>query len=260
MKHIAFAIAFAGFAATPLTAHPSHAPNEESHRQIMVVLAHPDDELVMAPALAGLVRAGHELTLVYATDGDQGPGVSGKEPGRELGQTRRAEAECAADALGGKAIFLDGIRDGTLTQQPREDGSPAKRFMDDFAYTYLANEPDVVMTWGPDGGYGHGDHQMVSALVTTAVQSLRDAPTRPQLLYPALIHSPLPEPLEQQGWSTTAPDLAKVNYRYNDADLAAANAAAQCHKTQFDDATRAMIVPGFDQGVWKGAVSFRSAF
>lgn len=223
---------------------------------ILVVLAHPDDELVIAPALAAAARRGALVRILYATSGDAGPGVSDFEPGEALGQARRAEARCAGDALGAEVRFLEGIGDGTLTDRPRADGSPARRFLDLFPIIALETMPDTIVTWGPDGGYGHGDHRMVSALVTEALQSL-EPDERPDLLYPILVNAPLPAQLAEQGWLASAPDLASVRLAYDAADLAAADAAAQCHATQFDEGTRALIVPGFHAAVWKGEVSFR---
>lgn len=228
-------------------------------QSILVVLAHPDDELVIAPALAASVRQGARVRVLYATSGDAGPGVSAFGPGEALGAARRAEARCAGDALGAEIRFLDGIGDGTLTDRPRAQGSPAKRFVDRFAYAFLEFAPDTVITWGPDGGYGHGDHRMVSALVTEALQTL-GPDERPSLLYPILVNAPLPPQLEAQGWFTSSPDLASIRISYGSADLAAADTAAQCHATQFDEATRAILAPGFHAAVWKGEVSFREAF
>ena len=58
-------------------------------RPVMVILAHPDDELPMAPALSALARAEADVRLVYATSGDAGPGVSQLEPGAELAAALR---------------------------------------------------------------------------------------------------------------------------------------------------------------------------
>ncbi|WP_284124162.1 PIG-L family deacetylase [Parerythrobacter aestuarii] len=236
------------------TAHPG-----EYHRVIVAVLAHPDDELVFAPALAAEARSGSVVHLVYVTSGDAGPGVSDFEKGEALAEARRAEARCAAEALGAQAVdFLD-YGDGTLADRPQDPNSPAKKLIPVLTNAMLIANPEIVITWGPDGGYGHGDHRMVSALVAQILQQ-DDEDVRAKLLHPALINTPLPEQLAVQGWATTAPDLASVRVAYSEADLAAADAAAQCHKTQFDEATRAALVPGFHQGVWKGEVAFREAF
>ena len=259
MRNATLAAVFACAAISSLAAHPGNLhETDEEPRVIAVVLAHPDDELVFAPAIHGLVRAGHTVKLLFATQGDQGPGVSQMEAGEALGRMRAAEAQCSGEALGvAETVTLD-LGDGTLGVEARKAGSAAKRLAEELADLELG-EAGTVITWGPDGGYGHSDHRMVSAVVTQALQAMPED-TRPKLLYPALIHSPLPDILAGQGWTTTAPDLANINYEYSKADLAAATAAAQCHRTQFDDATRAEIVPGFDALVWKGAVSFRRGF
>ena len=73
-------------------------------RPVMVILAHPDDELPMAPALSALARAEADVRLVYATSGDAGPGVSQLEPGAALAAARStllrqgAGPRCADDA------------------------------------------------------------------------------------------------------------------------------------------------------------------
>ena len=240
--------------ATAAGAHPDDRP-----RTVLAVLAHPDDELVFAPALAAEARSGSDVRIIFVTSGDAGPGVSDYEPGEALAQARQREALCAGDALNVSVEFLEGHADGTLTQTPRAPDSPAKKLLEDLGPAIGSWKPEIVITWGPDGGYGHGDHRMVSALVTQVLQE-QPAEERPELYYPAFIHAPLPPILSGQGWTPTAPDLAEISYAYSEADLAAAQAAALCYETQFDEATRATIARGFHALVWKGEVSFRSAF
>lgn len=253
----ASALALPTLSAAPVYAHPGAHSDEAKARKVVVVLAHPDDELVFAPAIHGMAREGVNIDLVYATNGDQGPGVSGMPTGPELARARISEAHCSMEALGVKQMFRLGLGDGTLGIQARRADSAANQMRDELG-EYL-EDATTIITWGPEGGYGHSDHRMVSSVVTQLVQAL-PAEKRPTLLYPALINAPLPDILAKQGWTLTAPDLADVNYTYTKADLAAASAATQCHKTQFDDATRAALVPSFDAAVWKGMVSFRRAF
>lgn len=226
-------------------------------RPIVIVLAHPDDELPFAPALAFEARKGNPVTLVYATTGDRGPGVSGMEPGAALGRKRMEEASCAQRALGARKVISLDLGDGTLGVEARKEGSAARRLLS--ALPVVLEGASMVITWGPEGGYGHADHRMVGAVVTQYVQSLAKE-DRPFLKYPAFVHSPLPEILEKQGWTTTARDLADTSYGYTAADLAAAHAAAQCYETQFDAATRAGMMGLFDAAVWQKNVHFRSAF
>jgi len=174
-----------------------------------------------------------------------------------LGQTRMREAECSARALGARQVISLNLGDGRLGIEARKPGSAAKRLLEKLPE--LVAGAQTVITFGPEGGYGHSDHRMTGAIVTQHVQSLAPE-ARPDLVYPALIHGPLPAQLAQQGWTLTAPDLAGIRTRYDGADLAAANSAAQCYITQFDEQTRSLIVPGFDRFVWQGEVSFRRAF
>lgn len=266
MQIMLAAAMIAALAAPPptVTTEPVPQPSPQPRRtldlpspEVVVVLAHPDDELVFAPALSVMAREGLSIHLIFATDGDQGPGVSGMAPGADLAMKRRMEGFCSGMALRVDIVGPLALGDGTLGLRANDPQSAANRLAERLK-PYLADAVTVI-TWGPDGGYGHADHRMVSAVVTQLVQAM-PAEKRPRLLYPALINTPLPEPLASQGWAITAPDLATVRYRYTAADLAAANKAAQCHRTQFDDATRAMIVPGFDAAVWKGEVAFRLAF
>jgi LmbE family N-acetylglucosaminyl deacetylase len=41
--------------------------------------------------------------------------------------------------------------------------------------------PDVLITWGPDGGYGHPDHRIVSSIVTQLARA--GAPGVPQRVF-----------------------------------------------------------------------------
>lgn len=248
------AIALAGLGLAPALAQQDASP-----RNVLVVVAHPDDELFMAPAIAALAREGHKVTIAFATIGDQGPGVTDFARGPQLGAIRRAEAQCSANALGADAQFLNGIGDGTLAETPQAPKSPAARFIEQFAAAYVAADPQLVLTWGPDGGYGHADHRMVSAQVTAALQSLAGE-YRARLLYVGIPAGTLPDVPQMAGWAETDPKLLTEAIRYTPADLAAARAAAMCHATQFDETSRQGMMGLFDATMWRGKVHFRAAF
>lgn len=238
---------------------PTQAGGAEPPQRVLVVVAHPDDELFMAPAIAALARQGHKVTVIFATLGDQGPGVSGLAPGASLGEVRRAEGFCSTQALGAGARFLEGLGDGTLAENAQARTSSAARFIEQFATEYVATDPQLVLTWGPDGGYGHADHRMVSAEVTVALQSLAGE-YRARLLYVGIPAGTLPQVPQMVGWAETDPKLLTETIRYTPADLEAATAAARCHQTQFDLTTRGGMMPLFDATMWRGKVHFRPAF
>jgi LmbE family N-acetylglucosaminyl deacetylase len=103
----------------------------------------------------------------------------------------------------------------------------------------------LVLTWGPDGGYGHSNHRMVSALASEAMQSL-GAAYRARLLYVGTPAGQLPPVPEMARWAETDPALLTETLRYTPADLEAAKAAAQCHATQFNATMRGAMMPLFD--------------
>ncbi len=93
-------------------------------------------------------------------------------------------------------------------------------------------KPDVVITWGPEGGYGHPDHRLVGAVVTQVVQSgRRGAPRR--LLYPGLPADRVRRGPQDPRWAVTDPRFLTVRVPYDAADLAATRKAFACHRSQF---------------------------
>lgn len=244
-------------AALALAQAPASAQEQAEPMQVLVALAHPDDELFMAPAIAALARQGARVTIEYATRGEAGPGVSGLAPGAKLAERRSAEAWCANQALNASLLVMGEAGDGTLGVGAHHDGSAARDLAASFGRSF--DLYDLILTWGPDGGYGHADHRMVSALATQVVQAL-PAAKRPKLLYVGIPAGSLPPVPQMADWAVTDPALLTESIPYTAADLAAAAAAAQCHATQFDAATRAGMMPLFDATIWQGKVHFRSAF
>lgn len=236
---------------------PPPPPPPIEIRKALVIVAHPDDELFMAPAIAALARTGIEVQLAYATEGEAGPGVSGLAPGAALGKVRLGEARCAADALGVRSVVNFNRGDGKLSVDAHRAGSAATALADDLKSVIAGSS--LVLTWGPDGGYGHADHRMVSALATQAVQSLPIG-ARPFLLYVGIPGGSLPDVPQMAGWAVTDPALLRQPIPYTPADLDAAKAAAMCHATQFDEASRQGMMALFDATMWRGKVHFRPAF
>ena len=250
-------IALAALAALALAPATEARVSSAETESVLVVLAHPDDELTMAPAIAALARTGRFVTILHVTRGDAGPGVSAFPPGEELGRVRQAEADCAGKALGAAETPNLLLPDGKLGLSAHHDGNAARVLQDHL--DLMIGEYDLVLTWGPDGGYGHSDHRMVSALTTQVVQAM-PIDARPKLLYVGIPAGSLPPVPEMADWATTDPALLTESIAYPPGDLEAAKAAAQCHVTQFDAATRAGLVPLFDATIWQGAVHLRPAF
>ena len=226
---------------------------------MLVLLAHPDDEITIAPVLARFARDGGSVSLVFSTSGDAGPGVSDLEPGQELAELREQEARCAAFALGLAEPQFWRMGDGTLNNRPRDPGSPARELIGRIDQVIKQDTPKIVMTWGPDGGYGHGDHRMMSDAVTQVVQGM-DPDIRPDLLFSAFPEPRQADLPEFEGWATTHPSLVTDRIRYELEDLQAPRNAMACYESQFPAAARAGLPDLLHNTVWRGAVWFRLAF
>jgi LmbE family N-acetylglucosaminyl deacetylase len=137
----------------------------------MCVLAHPDDEsLGTGGALAKSAAEGVATYLVTATRGERGRFGDGKEsPGPEIvGKAREAELLAAAKELGLREVrFLD-YPDGAL------DTVDSAEAIGKIAGHLRRVKPQVVITFGPDGAYGHPDHIAISQLTTAAIVCAAD--------------------------------------------------------------------------------------
>jgi LmbE family N-acetylglucosaminyl deacetylase len=137
----------------------------------MCVLAHPDDEsLATGGILAKYAASGVQTYLIMATRGERGwTGLAADYPGPQaLGLLREAELRAAARRLGlREVVFLD-YQDGELDQVDHTEAI-AK------IVTHVRRvRPDVVVTFDPNGMYGHPDHIAISQLTTTAVMAAAD--------------------------------------------------------------------------------------
>jgi LmbE family N-acetylglucosaminyl deacetylase len=140
--------------------------------RLMAALAHPDDEsLGLGGTLARCAAEGIETYLVTATRGEQGRfGSQGKDADpKEVGRVREAELRAAADVLGIREVSILGYGDGAVDEL---DSTIAIRAIVEHIRRV---RPHVVVTFGPDGAYGHPDHIAISQFTTAAVVCAGDA-------------------------------------------------------------------------------------
>jgi LmbE family N-acetylglucosaminyl deacetylase len=139
--------------------------------KLMCVLAHPDDEsLGTGGTLAHYAAEGVATYLVTATRGEHGRlGQRTDVPDpEEVGRIREAELRRAAVALGLTDVQVLGYPDAGLDRVDPRDGVAA-------IVGHLRRvAPQVVVTFGPDGAYGHPDHIAISQLTTAAVMAAAD--------------------------------------------------------------------------------------
>ena len=139
--------------------------------RLMCVLAHPDDEsLGTGGVLAKCAAEGVATYLVTATRGERGRfGDSKESPGPEVvGKAREAELLAAAKELGLREVrFLD-YPDGALDKVDTAEAIAR------IAGHLRRVKPQVVITFGPEGAYGHPDHIAISQLTTAGIVCAAD--------------------------------------------------------------------------------------
>lgn len=140
--------------------------------KLLAVLAHPDDEsLGVGGTLAKYAAEGVETYLVTATRGERGRfGSRGKtaDPA-EVGSVREAELRAAAAVLGIREVSILGYPDGGVDQV---DATMAIRAI----VSHIRRlRPDVIVTFGPEGAYGHPDHIAICQFATAATVCAADA-------------------------------------------------------------------------------------
>ena len=75
-------------------------PDERYKADLLVVVAHPDDEIMAAAFIAREVDQGKRVAIVWTTVGDGGTNEVGPEQARAMGDIREVEAMRGAASLG----------------------------------------------------------------------------------------------------------------------------------------------------------------
>lgn len=140
--------------------------------KLLAVFAHPDDESMgMGGTLAKYSAEGIETYLLCVSRGERGWfGPEEQYPGPErLGQIRTKELENAVKELGMKGLhFLDYI-DGDV------DKADYVEIIGKIVTHIRHIRPQVIVTFPPDGNYGHPDHIAIGQFTSAAIVCAADA-------------------------------------------------------------------------------------
>jgi LmbE family N-acetylglucosaminyl deacetylase len=225
---------------------------------LLAVFAHPDDETIVSPILAAYARKGVKVHLAIATDGQKGVQPhAGIPAGEALAKVRAEEARCAARELGIQAPILIGLEDAGLATIEPWPGEPLDRLAEALTKVLADINPDVVITWGPEGAYGHADHRLVGDVVTQLFQAGGDNAGR-TLYFVGFTADRTKKSPPWYGFKLypTAAELLTARIPFNEKDSAAARRALSCHKSQ---ATTEMMNESFSAltQLWQGQVWFQ---
>src|SRR5882724_5045279 len=147
-------------------------PDERFKMDILVVVAHPDDEGGVTPYLARAIYDEHKcVAVVYTTRGGSGGNDYAREHGPALADIREQDARQACAELGiTKVWFLDG--EDTASQNVLNSlanwGHGAN--LEALVRIVRLTRPEVIISWLPGIfiGENHGDHQASGVLATEA--------------------------------------------------------------------------------------------
>lgn len=217
---------------SPVDKKIENSPIKVAGKSLMAIFSHPDDESTIAPILHRYVQEGVKVYLVIATDGRLGVNdFSGLEAGDGLVAIRKEEMKCSAEKLGVELIHLD-YHDQLKAAEGYDGHMPhAKALILEIHQLITELKPDVLITWGPDGGSNHMDHRLIEATVSGIF--LSQEWEKPTALYYYGSPSSWIEDEEAKKLRGVADRYMTTRISYSDEDFEAAIASMECHKSQF---------------------------
>jgi LmbE family N-acetylglucosaminyl deacetylase len=137
-------------------------------QRMMAVFAHPDDEGQIAGTMAKYAARGVEVFLVCATRGELGSvNDSLLQVGGTIAKLREKELRCVCRVLGVERLRFLGFREGSFHTVD------SNRVIDKLLEVIQEFNPQIIITFGPEGVYGHRDHLAINRWVTSAFYTTR---------------------------------------------------------------------------------------
>jgi LmbE family N-acetylglucosaminyl deacetylase len=141
-------------------------------KKLLVSFAHPDDESMgMGGTLAKYSAQDVETFCLCASRGERGWfGPEEQNPGLQaLGQIRTKELQSAVKELGMAGLKFLNYIDGEVDQ------ADSGEIIGKIVSHIRSIRPQVVVTFPPDGNYGHPDHIAIGQFTTAAIVCAADA-------------------------------------------------------------------------------------
>lgn len=166
------ALVFAAQATTAQQAPSVLAPDERFKTDVLLVVAHPDDETAISGYLARIIfDQQRRVAVVFATRGDAGGNSAGYEQAAALGAIREIEARRALASFGVLSVWFLGAPD-TAGQDVLRSLETWRHgaALEQLVRLVRLTRPEVILTWLPVcvAGENHGDHQAAGVIATEA--------------------------------------------------------------------------------------------
>ncbi len=169
---------------------------------LLLVFAHPDDESSsMAGTTVKYTQRGVSVDLICATRGEKGTRLD-VPPDVDTATAREAGLRVAAGITGIRNIYFLDYVDGDLEKADTDEvADRVMRIMQKV-------QPEVVITFGPDGISGHSDHKAISKATTVAFDMLTETNSGPRKLYYVTIPESAISQVGNEDWAgvKTRPD------------------------------------------------------
>jgi len=139
---------------------------------ILVVIAHPDDEVFASGTICLCADKGFRITIACATDGEGGSrDLFGGKSDIRLGEIRRQELMLSARVLGASQVCFLGQADSARPDVEGEGWWDQPGVIGNLGNMIRQQNPQLILTHGPEGGYGHAAHRLVYRSVAAAAQA-----------------------------------------------------------------------------------------
>jgi len=161
-------------------------PDDRVTADILLVVAHPDDETAVTGYLARAIFDEHrKVAVIYGTRGDAGGNANGQEQAASLGAIREIEVRRALASFGVTSVWILGAPDtpGQDVLRSLETWRHGERLAEVVRLVRLTR-PKVIMTWLPSyvACENHDDHQAAAVIATEAFDLAGDATAFPEQL------------------------------------------------------------------------------
>ena len=134
---------------------------------ILLVIAHPDDEAFVSGTICLCAEKGCSITLVCVTDGEAGDDEGLPVNSRlTLGEIRQQEVRLAAAALGVSEVQF--LHRPDVADPESDDAWNKSELIGALGQIIQDIAPALILTHGPRGGYGSPAHQLVYRCVMAA--------------------------------------------------------------------------------------------
>jgi len=185
---VAVALTAACAAAELPKAPPAPRPDDRFKADILIVVAHPDDETEVTGYLAKAIYEDHRrVAVIFGTRGDGGGNAMGNEQAAAMGAEREIEGRRALASFGVMNVWFLGGPDtpGQDVLRSLETWNHGAALAQAVRLVRLTR-PEVILTWLPVyvAGENHGDHQAAGVIATEAFDLADDATAFPEQIAP----------------------------------------------------------------------------